>query len=157
MNKRGTNQIIFITISLILIAGAGIGGYFLGQNITLNSLYPEPKEIFSIYGQITSIDGNSLVVETNSLERNLPGQDEIKFSTITVIINDQTKIYESTFSLENPSEFSENILSFSDLSVGDFIGASSDENIKGKTQMIATEIILHISASNSVEEFPESA
>lgn len=153
MNKKGMNQIILVIIFLILIVGAGIGGYFLGQHTMLNSLYPEPNEVFSISGKITSIDGNSLVVETSSLERYIPGQ-EFETKLITINTNQQTKIYKLNFSPENPTEFTETVLSFSDLAVGDAVGILSSENIKGKSQVTATEITLQLSASNITEEFP---
>ncbi|MCK9567944.1 hypothetical protein M0R72_03225 [Candidatus Pacearchaeota archaeon] len=138
--------------------GAGIGGYFLGQNVMLNSIYPESNEVFSIFGQITSINGDSLVVETNSLQRYIiPGQEQ-KLTKITINTNEQTKILEQIFSLENSLESTETILSFSDLTVGDSVSVLSSENIKGKSQITATEIIFQsspINTENSVEEFPE--
>jgi hypothetical protein len=149
MNKKGKlNQIIFITMFLILIVGAGISGYFLGQNAMLNSIYPEPNEVLTIFGQITSIDGNSLIIETSSFERYIPEQEQ-KLTKITVNTNEQTKISEQNFSPENPSELTETIISFSDLTVGDSVRVSSSENIKGKNQITATEIILQSSPINT--------
>lgn len=137
-----------ISISIVLIIVAGIGGFFLGQ-MSMNKykeavdfLYPEvADEVFSISGEITSINGNSFVVETTSLERFLPGE-ESQSTPITVDINEQTKIYETSFSSENPEQISEKILSISDLSIGQVVDVSSSENIKGKSEIIATEIKL---------------
>jgi len=154
------NKIILITIFLLLliITGAVIGGYFLGQEIMLDSIYPESNEVMAIFGQITSIDENSLVVETNSLQRYIiPGQEQ-KLTKITINTDEQTKILEQSFLPENPEEITENILSFSDLTIGNSISVLSSENIRGKNQIIATEIILQSSIidnqENSTEEFP---
>ena len=98
------NKIILITIFLLLliITGAVIGGYFLGQEIMLDSIYPESNEVMAIFGQITSIDENSLVVETNSLQRYIiPGQEQ-KLTKITINTDEQTKILEQSFLPENP-------------------------------------------------------
>lgn len=147
------NKIIFITILLVLIIGSGVGGYLLGKNVTLNSIYPEPNEVMVIFGQITNIDGNSIIVETSSLERYIPEQEQ-KLTQIIANTNEQTKIFEQSFSLENfPTEI---ILSFSDLTVGDYVLVSSSENIKGKTQITATEIILQSPVvNNQIENITE--
>jgi hypothetical protein len=132
------NNLIIIILA-ILIFVSGIGGYFLGQKVILNSLFPEQKEIFSIGGIITSINANSFVVETNSLQQNLPNSNEVQTDKITVNINEQTQIYRMTFSIGNP-ESEETAISFSDLSEGNEVSVVSSENIKGKTEIIAASI-----------------
>jgi hypothetical protein len=136
------NKNLIIIILTILIFVSGIGGYFLGQNVMLNSIYPEQKEIFSIDGIITSINSNSFVIETSSLQRNLPTTNEILIDKITININEQTKIYKITFSPENP-EPEETAIPFSDLIEGNEINIISSENIKGKNEITATNISIY--------------
>lgn len=135
------NNLIIIILA-VLIFVSGIGGYFLGQNVMLNSLFPEQKEIFSISGIITSIEENSFVVETNSLQRNLPGSNEILTDKIIVNINEQTQINKITFSTES-AESKETAISFSDLSEGSDVSVVSLENIKGKTEITAANVTLY--------------
>jgi hypothetical protein len=136
------NKNLIIIILTILIFVSGIGGYFLGQNVMLNSIYPEQKEIFSIDGIITSVDSNSFVIETSSLQRNFPMTNEILIDKITININEQTKIYKITFSPEN-SEPEETAIPFSDLIEGNEINIISSENIKGKKEITATNISIY--------------
>ena len=137
---------LIIIILVILIFVSGIGGYFLGQNsmkeykAIVDQLYPNTEEVFEISGEITEINGNSITIETSSLQTYLPNE-EIKTELIIINIDDKTVIYSSDFYPE--TDETKKMISFSRLSAGDIIKVLSSENIKGKDQIIATEIVLY--------------
>jgi hypothetical protein len=135
------NNLIIIVLT-ILIFVSGIGGYFLGQKILLDSFLQEQEEIFFTFGQIKSINENSFTIETNFLEGNPSEQDEIKLIEITVNINEQTKFSKIAPSLENP-EVEETEISFSDLREGNKVDIISSENIKGKTEITAVNVLVY--------------
>ena len=144
MNNKGLSRQTIILIVVILVIGAGIAGYFLIQNsmnkgTPFDQFYPsESDEIFEISGEITNIESNYLIIETSSLQPYIP-EEEIKTEMIKVNIDDKTVIYSSDFYI-NPSETKE-IISFSELAVGNIIQVSSSENIKGKNETTAWGII----------------
>lgn len=115
----------------------------------LEMFYPSlPEEMYSLSGEVTEIKDKTILMETfiqvNRLP--LPGGKEIEQQNIKVVVNDQTNItgLETGIPLspllprEKPK--SEKTLIFSDIKIGDNILVTSTENIKGKKEIIASQI-----------------
>ena len=107
---------------------------------SLEMFYPPlPEEIYSISGKVTKIEGNKISLESSVMVSRfpLPEGKEIEQRIFSVIVNDQTKISKIEFFL--PEEQPE-ILSLSDIKVGDEISVNSEEDIKDKEEFVASEI-----------------
>jgi ABC-type cobalt transport system substrate-binding protein len=111
----------------------------------LEPFYPPlPEEIKSVSGKITKIENKTIWMEASIRVSQfpLPEGKEIEKKNIKVNITDQTKISK----IEMPEiplpekPFKETILKFEDLKVGDQITVTSAENIKGKTEILASQI-----------------
>lgn len=113
----------------------------------LEPFYPSlPEEIRSISGVVTEKGDNFLKMEARIQVSQfpLPEGKEIERQNIKVNLTDKTKIskIEMVEPLPLPLEepFKETILSFDDIKVGDGIAVISTENIKGKTEITASQI-----------------
>ena len=109
---------------------------------SLEMFYPPlPEEIYSISGKVTKIEGNKISLDSSVMVSRfpLPEGKEIEQRIFSVIVNDQTKISKIEFFL--PEEQPE-ILSLSDIKVGDEISVNSEEDIKDKEEFVASEIQL---------------
>jgi hypothetical protein len=113
----------------------------------LEPFYPPlPEEIKSVSGKITKIEDKNLWMEASIRVSQfpLPEGKEIEKKNIKVNIIDKTKISKVEM-IEPPplppeEPFKETILKFEDLKVGDNITVTSAENIKGKTEITASQI-----------------
>jgi len=113
----------------------------------LEMFYPPlPEEIKSILGKVIEIKEKTILVEASIRVSRfpLPEGEDIEKKNIKVIVTDQTEITkrELTEPLlpEEIGEIKEKPLVFSDIKVGDNISVFSEENIKGKTEIIASQI-----------------
>jgi hypothetical protein len=111
----------------------------------LEPFYPPlPEEIRSVSGKITKIEDKTIWMEASIQVSQfpLPEGKEIERRNIKVNTTDQTKI----FKIEMPEiplpekPFKEIILKFEDLKVGDDVTVTSTENIKGKAEILASQI-----------------
>jgi len=113
----------------------------------LEPFYPSlPEETRSTYGKITKIEDKTLWIEAQIRVSQfpLPEGKEIEKKNIKVNITDKTKISKIEM-IEPPplppeEPFKETVLKFEDLKVGDNITVTSAENIKGKTEISASQI-----------------
>ena len=119
----------------------------------LEPFYPSlPEETRSTYGKITKIEDKTLWIEAQIRVSQFPlpeGKDMEK-QNMKVNVTDETKIVRietvEPTEIPLPSEefllepFKEIILSFEDIKVGDNITVISAENIKGKTEISASQI-----------------
>jgi len=113
----------------------------------LEPFYPPlPEEIRSASGKITKIENKTIWVEAQIRVSQfpLPEGKEIEKQNKKVNIIDKTKISKIEM-IEPPplppeEPFKETILKFEDLKVGDNITVTSAENIKGKTEILASQI-----------------
>ena len=113
----------------------------------LEMFYPPlPEEIYSLSGKITEVEDNFLWIEATVQVSQfpLPEGKEMEKQNIKVILNDQTKIVKIEM-IEPPplppeEPIKEIILSFEDIKVGDNILVISEGNIKGKTEISASQI-----------------
>lgn len=113
----------------------------------LEPFYPSlPEETRSTYGKITKIEAKTLWIEAQIRVSQfpLPEGKEIEKKNIKVNIADKTKISKIEM-IEPPplppeEPFKETVLKFEDLKVGDNITVTSAENIKGKTEISASQI-----------------
>ena len=106
---------------------------------------PEPKQIFSYQGEVTTIGNNQLTVLAQPAFNSL-AQD----TALTVTIADATKIERlqiipgsATLPKSGrplPPKFKHAPLSLSDIKIGDTVIASSGEDIKNKTEFAAARI-----------------
>jgi hypothetical protein len=107
---------------------------------------PLPEEIKSVSGKITKIEDKNLWMEAQMRisQFPLPEGKEIEKKNIKVNLTGETKISKiemiepPPLSPEGP--FKETVLKFEDLKVGDNITVTSAENIKGKTEILASQI-----------------
>jgi hypothetical protein len=113
----------------------------------LEPFYPPlPEEIKSVSGKITKIEDKNLWMEAQiRISRfPLPGGKEFEKKNIKVNLTDTTKIVKIEIPeippLPPEKPFKETILKFEDLKVGDQITVTSAENIKGKTEISASQI-----------------
>lgn len=153
-----------ISISLIiLIIGVVIGfntGMQYGKdqsaleiarlNEALDVLFPlPPKEVFSVYGTITTVNNNELSLEiTSPSQRQLPGvtpQKETRIVTVTQ--NTKMSQFDPFSAIENPEELDDptafsgqTTITLDDLQVGDNVSVSAEENIKTIQSFVASEI-----------------
>ena len=113
----------------------------------LEPFYPPlPEEIRSISGTVTEVGDNFLKMEARIQVSQfpLPEGKEIEKKNIKVNLTGETKIFKIEIKepLPLPPEepFKEIILGFDDIKVGDTISVTSEENIKGKTEILASQI-----------------
>jgi len=113
----------------------------------LEPFYPPlPEEIRSISGEITKIEDKNLWLEAQIRVSQfpLPEGKDIEKKNIKVNLTDETKISKiempETPPLPPEKPFKEISLKFEDLKVGNNITVTSTENIKGKTEITASEI-----------------
>lgn len=113
---------------------------------TANILTPPlPEKIFGLAGKIVSKGKSSLTLEINSLKDRVPVNGTIPKERRTVQINGATSIKELTFSrskLGSPPV--ETTATLADLSVGDQIIVTAQENIKKEQTFTATLIQKHV-------------
>ncbi len=152
MSKKIIYSIFIILIGLSFLVGWQLGKISerktLQEDIDflkskLEIFYPPlPDEIYGISGKVIEIEDKTILMESSVSV----SQFETEKQNIKVIVTDQTQI---TLELEPlppepdeelPTEEFEKVVSFSDIKFGNFIYVSSDENIKGKTEIIATKI-----------------
>jgi len=107
---------------------------------------PLPEKVFSLSGIVKEKGENFLVMEVSIRVSQfpLPEGKEIEKQNIKANLADQTKIFKIEI-IEPPplppeEPIKEKILSFDDIKVGDLIAVSSGENIKGKTEITASQI-----------------
>jgi len=111
----------------------------------LEPFYPPlPEKIYTLSGKVINIQDKTILMEALVRVSRFPkpGGAETKKQNIKVIVVDQTKITEFEIGMiPLPGEPSpEKILSFSDIKVGNNISVTSAENIKGKTEVVASQI-----------------
>jgi len=113
----------------------------------LEPFYPPlPEEIHGVSGKITKIEDKNLWIETQIRisQFPLPGGAEMEKQNIKVITTDKTKILKREIiePLPMPPQepFKETVLNFEDIKIGDNITVVSEENIKGKTEILASQI-----------------
>lgn len=105
---------------------------------------PLPKEIHTISGKVTEKGDNFLMMEAQIRVSQfpLPEGKEIEKRNVKVDLTDKTKIFKKekvvTPTPEEP--FKEIVLSLKDIKVRDEIAVTSEENIKGKTEISAGQI-----------------
>ena len=163
-----------LTIIIIFLIIAGVGGYYLGvsdksgqcaselsryQEAVDSFFPPTPEQVFSIDGIIKEIGKDYLIIETPSLsKRILPGEEpvmeerKITVSENTEIIKRNPMVFE--FSEEEGTEipvFKEEKYSFSELKSGDSVIIEAEENIKNESEFPAAKIIMR-----ELETFPVS-
>lgn len=155
---------IFIYGIIFIIMGALIG-YFLGSDKTSlqnchseldrykkyidNTFPPVPDEVFSIGGEIKSIDNDMIVLETVPLDEPIFPGEEPKTEERKIRIGSNTK-FVRLINLVIPTSEEDKIaegpqetpIELTDLKAGDFIGVESSENIKSKKEFTATRIII---------------
>ena len=106
---------------------------------------PLPEKIFGLAGRIVSKSNRSLVLEINSLKDRVPVNGSIPKEQRIVQINGATSIKELTFSRSKlGSPPIERAIALADLSVGDQIIVTAQENIKEKNSFIASLIQKHL-------------
>jgi len=115
----------------------------------LEPFYPSlPEETRGVSGKITKIEDKNLWLEAQIRVSQfpLPEGKEIEKKNLKVNVNDQTKIFKIEMpeipALPPEEPFKEIVLKFEDLKVGDSITVTSAENIKGKTEISASQIQL---------------
>ena len=119
----------------------------------LEMFYPPlPEEVYSLSGTVTETGAQFLVMEAQIRVSQfpLPEGKEIERQNIKVNITDQTEIFKTEMAeLLPPSpgelpSFEElmkkTALSFGDIKVGNYIVATSEENIRNKKEITAKEI-----------------
>lgn len=143
-------QVYLIIIAIILIIVVGIACFKFGFTLGKKSLeptvakykqiidyhFPTQTEILNISGKITTIQDNTLNIET-TIQDPYALPSEWKIKTFKVSINDKTE-----FTKFDPKEAKNVKISFDDLKVGDRVRVESSENIKDKTEFEATAIRL---------------
>jgi len=153
-----------ITVTLIVISGV-VGFYFGSMKgiaeskdkiSELNQIVdifvpPIPDEVFSIHGEVKSINGDTIILEITSLQaRRLPTED-IKKEIRQVVVSSDTEITRIDFPTFNPSKGSnkpnkidfepkEVKIALADLKTGDTLRVTSQENIKSKESFLASRI-----------------
>jgi len=161
------SQKIIYSVFIILLVIAFLGGWQIGkisERKTLEgeievlksylemSYPPIPEEIYGISGKVIEISGKTILMESSIRVSQFPLPDgaDIQTKNIKVLVNDQTKI---TRELENlpplpdeelPLEELEGVVDFSEIKVGNIIYVNSDENIKGKNEIVASKIQIMI-------------
>ena len=113
----------------------------------LEPFYPPlPEEIYNLSGNVTEKGDKFLEMEAEVRVSQfpLPEGKEIEKQNIKVNLTDKTKISEIEM-IEPPplppeKPFKETILGFGDVKIGDKITVISEENIKGKTEISASQI-----------------
>jgi hypothetical protein len=113
----------------------------------LEPFYPPlPEEIRSVFGKVTKIEDKTIWMEASIQVSRfpLPEGKEIEKKNIKVNLTDETKVVKIEMPeippLPPEKPFKETILKFEDLKVGDQITVISTENIKGKTEILASQI-----------------
>lgn len=107
---------------------------------------PLPEEIFSLSGKVVEIKDKEILMEAEVRVNRfpLPEGKEIEKQNILVNVTDQTKITEIDLLAPPPlpgeEPRPEKVLSFEDIKVGDKISVNSEENIKGKKEITASQI-----------------
>ena len=107
---------------------------------------PLPEKIYSLSGTVTEIQDKTIFLEAffQVSQFPLPEGAELEKQNIKVVVTEQTKITELEVDLvpllpeEEP--LPEKTLSFEDIKTGDRIAVSSEENIKGKKEITASQI-----------------
>ncbi len=182
LNKRSRVLIFGVGIILGLAAGYAAGVYLGGNSFQqgliqgrnemeqeyeekLEQIFPsfeEPDEIYSVYGEITSIEGEVLTVEQVIHSANPLKDPETKMWRVEV--NEDTELVRlleispeeiEAADGELTDPFIEEEISFSELEPGDMVYARSAENIKDKEQFQAQKIEVEFEPV-MVEPTPES-
>ena len=136
---KKTYLIIAIIIIIILAAlCVFLNSKMLQYKKLIDYYFPATEEIFSISGEITEIQANVLSIET-IIQDFYTMPEEWKTKTVEVTVADETKIVKFD---ENTMKTIE--IAFSDLKVRNQINASTEENIKDKTEFTAKSIELYL-------------
>ena len=167
MSKKLSISIYIISIIVFLLIGFGIGANLLRRGYQakisqaqseaqkeinwlksqLERFYPPlPEEIHSVSGTVTEKGDNFLEMEAQIRVSQfpLPEGKEIEKQNIKVNLTEETKIFKIEIITpppppsQNPTK--EKILSFGDIKVGDGVIVTSNEDIKGKTEILARQI-----------------
>lgn len=165
MNKKNIVSLIVVGLILLLV-GFGLGRSFQGQTAPVQTadnqeeldwlksqlevFYPAlPEEIYRIFGTVVQKQDNFLVMESDIRVSQfpLPEGKDIEKQDIKVNITGETQIFRLKLRTEplflegqTPEPFEKISLSFEEIKIGDPITAITEENIKGKKEIIAREI-----------------
>jgi len=165
MNKA---QIIIIAIiAIIIIAGIcfklGIivgkksleGKLSEAQEIIDAYALPVPEEIFSVDGEIKEIKDNIISLEVALfVALPLPNKEPEK-EIIRVVVGEETKIVKTEIPEYPLEEFKQTEISLTDLRPGNWIYATSEENIKDKKEFTAQSIELTEQLIGEIAPLPE--
>jgi hypothetical protein len=164
MNKNMEKKIVVLLIIVSLLAGFGIGAIFEKGSWDLSSklaqgqeeidslksqlemVFPSlPEEVYYVSGVVTEVEDKFLVVEAMIQMSRFPSPEgkDYEMQNIKVNVTEGTEIFkvemeESSSPLENP--FKRIGLDLKNIEIGDNVMAVSEENIKGKKEITATEI-----------------
>lgn len=133
----------YLTIAILIIIILAALSIFLNIKMLqykklIDYYFPVAGEMFSISGKITEIQANVLSIETTIQDfHTVPEEWETKIVKITVA--DETRIIK--FDVETGEQTEVNLSIFK---VGNQISANAEENIKDKTEFIATSIELYL-------------
>lgn len=118
---------------------------------------PEPENLYSVSGKVTRIEGQTLTLAVtlpafNPLEDPEIVTMVVKLSGAAEVVREIPKSPDKLAAEEQaffageretpPSLYDEETADFSEIKVGDNVGAESEENIKGKTTFEAKKIVL---------------
>ncbi len=169
-------------IVLGVVVGYTAGGYLGGNSFQqglkqgrreveeeyeekMEQIFPsnaETEEIYSIYGEITSINGTTLTVKQEIHPANPLKDSETKMWRVEV--TEETELVmmveRSLEELETTDDellepFTEVEIEFSELEQGDMVQVRAEENIKGKEAFPAQRVILEVMPEPMPEEMPE--
>jgi hypothetical protein len=123
---------------------------------------PIPEEIYRRGGTVTEMEEKFLIIETGILVSQfpLPGEGQFEITDIKVNITEETEIFKIEWpvraekpELQLPGEPVKILLTMEDIRVGDGVLVTSEENIRDKTEITASQIELQ---SKTFDEFNTS-
>jgi len=170
MDKRIIAPLIAVSVISLLI-GVGISNILQKDNVPREELIklqqeldhlkselamfypPLPEEIYNVSGTVTEVGDRFLVMEAQVRVSQfpLPEGKEFERQNIKVNVTDETEIFQLEIvelllpeepGEELPEPFKKVILGFEDIEIGEYITVTSGENIKGKTEVTASQIEL---------------
>jgi hypothetical protein len=120
---------------------------------TLEEIYPPlPEEIYSLGGVVMERHDDFIIIQSRVQVSRfpLPDKDNFEIHDIKVSLNDKTKIFTHKLKEINLKELSDETikgyevtpLAFDEIKVNQLVNISSEENIKGKQEFIASEIFI---------------
>lgn len=104
---------------------------------------PLPEEIYRLWGNVKEVGDNFLVMESKIQVSQfpLPEEKHLETRSITVNISPETEIFRTERrEVAREPEILKIFLNLKDIKIGDLILVTSQENIKDKTEIFASQI-----------------